>query len=136
MTLLPRGRGGWAARRTGYKRAALIAMAALALALVGGCSSQQKPAQTGQGTGGLGLSPMNGLDAGSHNFGDIGAGKAGQRRHAVPEGRQPSQSVGGEQVVDHRPEYKIPDKNLDHQGRSPYDLHVDDRGPFKGRIGG
>lgn len=55
MTLLPRGRGGWAARRTGYKRAALIAIAALALALAGGCSSQQKTAQTGQGTGGQGM---------------------------------------------------------------------------------
>jgi peptidoglycan-associated lipoprotein len=63
MTLLPRGRGGWAARRTGYKRAALIAAAALALALASGCSSQQKPAQTGQGTTGPGMG-QNGIGAG------------------------------------------------------------------------
>lgn len=62
MTVLPRGRGGWAADRQGYRRAVLVVAAALALALAGGCSSKQ-PAQPGQGAGGAGMGE-SGLGAG------------------------------------------------------------------------
>ncbi len=77
MTVLPRGRGGWAADRRGYRRAALVVAAALALALAGGCSSQ-KEAQPAQGAGGPGMGE-NGVGAGGgSSLGQFQKGMLGQ----------------------------------------------------------
>ena len=84
MTLLPRGRGGWAARRTGYKRAALIAAAALALVLAGGCSSQKTPAQPGQGTGGPGVGQKGIGSSGGSSLTQFQRGRLGQNGQSGP----------------------------------------------------
>jgi peptidoglycan-associated lipoprotein len=78
MTVLPRGRGGWVANRRGYGRAALVAAAALALALAGGCSSQQsaQPGQAGAGAGGMGESGVGA--GGGSSLSQFKAGTLGQ----------------------------------------------------------
>lgn len=80
MTVLPRGRGGWAddGRRLG--RLALVTVAALALALATGCSSQKSGAPTGQGKGSnLGESGIGGNQSSLAQFqkGTLGAGGQG-----------------------------------------------------------
>jgi peptidoglycan-associated lipoprotein len=56
----------------------LIAVAALALALAGGCSSQQTPAQTGQGTGGPGMGQKGVGSGGGSELSQFQKGTLGQ----------------------------------------------------------
>lgn len=82
MTVLPRGRGGWGANGRQLGRTATVLMAALALAMAAGCSSQQSGAQPGQGAQGKGIGETGvggtrGTSLSQFQKGTLGAGGQG-----------------------------------------------------------
>ena len=63
MTVLPRGRGGLVGKRRDLSHLAVAALAAMALAIAAGCSSQKSGAGAGQGGAGQGAMGESGLGA-------------------------------------------------------------------------